>query len=317
MYPDGHQDDTHLSVLGATRVAGLAAAAIARSSLPLRQFVRNVDTPPREDAEIPLWPSGAPGALGSSPDDQPAITPFVAPKAGATGAAMLVFPGGGYEHLAWEKEGTNVARWLNTLGVSAFVVRYRLGPHYHNPTMLGDARRAVRVVRARAHEWGIDSSRIGVMGFSAGGHMASTAATQWTAGDPASADAVERTSSRPDLAVLVYPVITMTAEYAHPGSRRNLIGEQPDDQLVRATSNELRVTHETPPTFIVATSDDATVPVQNSLMFYDALRAAGVPAELHLLETGRHGFGLAQGEPALATWVSACEAWLRRRGWGR
>src|SRR6478672_5947596 len=136
MYPDGHQDDTHLSVLGATRVAGLAAAAIARSGLPLRQFVRNVDSPSREDAEIPLWPSGAPGALGASPDDQPAITPFIAPKSIATGAAVLVFPGGGYEHLAWEKEGTNVAQWLNTVGVSAFVVRYRLGPRYHHPTML-------------------------------------------------------------------------------------------------------------------------------------------------------------------------------------
>ncbi len=304
-------------MVGATRVAHLAAAAIAHSGLPLRQFVRNVDTASHGSDEIPLWPKGAPGALGSSPDDQPAITPFIAPKATATGAAMLVFPGGGYEHLAWDKEGTNVARWLNTLGVSAFVVRYRLGPRYHHPTMLTDARRAVRVVRARAHDWGIDSSKIGVIGFSAGGHMASTAATQWTAGDPTSTDAVERTSSRPDLAILVYPVITMTAQYAHPGSRRNLIGEHPDDQLVRATSSEMHVTREARRPFIVATSDDATVPVQNSLMFYDALRAAGVPAELHILETGRHGFGLAQGEPALTVWVTACEAWLRWRGWGR
>jgi acetyl esterase/lipase len=317
MYPDGHQDDTHLSVLGATRVAGLAAAAIARSGLPLRQFVRNVDSPSREDAEIPLWPSGAPGALGSSPDDQPVMTPFIAPKSIATGAGLLVFPGGGYEHLAWEKEGTNVAQWLNTLGVSAFVVRYRLGPRYHHPTMLTDARRAVRVVRARAADWGIDRSRIGVMGFSAGGHMASTAATQWTLGDSANADAVERVSSRPDLAILVYPVITMTAQYAHPGSRRNLIGEHPDDQLVRATSSELHVTHDAPPMFIVATNDDATVPVQNSLMFYDALRGAGVPAELHVLETGRHGFGLGQGDAALSTWTTMCESWLRRRGWVR
>jgi acetyl esterase/lipase len=317
MYPEGRQDDTHLSVLGATPVAGLAAAAIAHSALPLRQFVRNGDTPTHESDEIPLWPSGAPGALGSSPDDQPAITPFITPKSIATGAAVLVFPGGGYEHLAWEKEGTNVAHWLNTLGVSAFVVRYRLGPRYHHPTMLTDARRAVRVVRARAHDWGVDPSKIGVMGFSAGGHMASTAATQWTRGDSANADPVERVSSRPDLAILVYPVITMTAQYAHPGSRRNLIGENPDDQLVRATSSELHVTRDTPPTFVVATSDDATVPVQNSLMFYDALRAAGVPAELHVLETGRHGFGLGQEDAALSTWTMMCESWLRRRGWVR
>ena len=317
MYPEGRQDDTHLSVLGATRVAQLAATAIAHSGLPLRQFVRDVDTASRGSEEIRLWPKGAPGALGSSSDDQPAITPFIAPKSVATGAAVLVFPGGGYEHLAWEKEGTNVAQWLNTLGISAFVVRYRLGPRYHHPTMLADARRAVRVVRARAADWGIDRSRIGVVGFSAGGHMASTAATQWTFGDSANDDAVERISSRPDLAILVYPVITMTAQYAHAGSRRNLIGEHPDDQLIRATSSELHVTRDSPPTFIVATSDDATVPVRNSLMFYDALRAAEVPAELHLLETGHHGFGLAQGDPALATWVAACEAWLRRRGWAR
>ena len=317
MYPEGRQDDTHLSVTGATRVAQLAASAIAYGGLPLRQFVRNVDTASRGSGEIPLWEKGAPGALGASPEDQPAITPFIAPKSSATGAAVLVFPGGGYEHLAWEKEGTNVASWLNTLGVSAFVVRYRLGPRYHHPTMLIDVRRAVRVVRDRAADWGIDPSRIGVIGFSAGGHMASTAATHWTLGDGASADPVERVSSRPDLAILVYPVITMTAQYAHPGSRRNLIGEHPDDQLVRATSSEMQVTRDSPPTFIVATSDDATVPVQNSLLFYDALRAAGVPAELHVLETGRHGFGLGQGDASLSTWTTMCESWLRRRAWVR
>jgi acetyl esterase/lipase len=317
MYPEGRQDDTHLSVAGATRVAQLAATAIAHAGLPLGRFVRGVDTATRPGDEIPLWPKGSPGALGSSPEDQPAITPFIAPKSGATGAAVLVFPGGGYDHLAWEKEGTNVANWLNTLGVSAFVVRYRLGPRYHHPSMLTDGRRAMRVVRARAADWGIDPSRVGVMGFSAGGHMASTAATQWTLGDSANADPVERVSSRPDLAILVYPVITMTAQYAHPGSRRNLIGEHPDDQLVRATSSELRVTHDSPPTFIVATSDDATVPVQNSLMFYEALRGAGVPAELHVFETGRHGFGLGQGDASLSTWTTMCESWLRRRGWVR
>ena len=317
MYPEGRQDDTHLSVLGATEVARLAAQAIARSTLPLRQFLRGADPPSREDAEIPLWAGAAPGALGVTPEDQPSLTPFIAPKPAATGAAVLIFPGGGYEHLAWDKEGTNVARWLNGLGVSAFVVRYRLGPRYHYPTMLLDACRAMRVVRLRAREWNLDSSKIGVMGFSAGGHMASMAATQWSAGDSASADVVERVSSRPDLAMLVYPVITMTLPSAHGGSRRNLIGEHPDEQLVRATSSEQRVTHDTPPTFIVATSDDATVPVQNSLMFYGALRSAGVPAELHVLETGPHGFGLAPSDSSLSTWLAMCESWLKRRGWAR
>ena len=277
--------------------------------------MRGVEAAADPRPQIPLWNDHAPGALGSASEDVPAIVPFIAPTSSATRAAVAVFPGGGYEHLAWEKEGVEIAHWLNSIGVSAFVVRYRLGPRYHFPTMLLDARRAVRVIRARAHEWDLDSSRIGVLGFSAGGHMASMAATQWTPGDPANPDVVERASSRPDLTILIYPVITMSASYAHAGSRRQLIGEHPSDSLVRAASGELYVTDRVPPTFIVASGDDATVPVQNSLMFYDALRAAHVPAELHVLETGPHGFGLAPATPSLATWVSACEMWLRRQGW--
>jgi acetyl esterase/lipase len=277
--------------------------------------VRGVEAAADPRPETPLWNDHVPGALGSASEDVPAIVPFIAPKTRPTRAAVAVFPGGGYEHLAWEKEGVEIAHWLNSIGVSAFVVRYRLGPRYHFPTMLLDARRAVRVIRARAHEWDLDSSRIGVLGFSAGGHMASMAATQWTPGDPANPDVVERASSRPDLTILIYPVITMSASYAHAGSRRQLIGEHPSDSLVRAASGELYVTDRVPPTFIVASGDDATVPVQNSLMFYDALRAAHVPAELHVLETGPHGFGLAPATPSLATWVSACEMWLRRQGW--
>ena len=286
------------------RFACLLACALAVASSAAAQ-----------SPEIALWPAGAPGALGGAPEDTPAITPFPAPAGRATGAAVVIFPGGGYQHLSSEKEGSVVARWLNSLGVSAFVVRYRLGPKYRHPTMLHDARRAVRLVRARAAEWGVDPRRIGVLGFSAGGHMASTAATHFAPGEAASPDPVERVSSRPDLAVLVYPVITMDSTVAHAGSRRNLLGTAPPPDLVRLMSNETRVTRETPPTFIVASTDDATVPVENSIRMYQALRAAAVPVELHVFESGRHGWGTAPGDPVLSSWLGQCELWLGRHGW--
>lgn len=266
-------------------------------------------------AEIPLWAAGAPGALGTAPEDQPTITPFLPPAGKATGAAVVIFPGGGYQHLATEKEGVVPAHWLNDLGVAAFVVRYRLGPRYHHPAMLEDAQRAVRTVRARAAEWHVDPDRIGVLGFSAGGHMASSVGTHFDAGDSSSADPIERVSSRPDLMILMYPVITMSDPYAHRGSRTNLLGASPEPELVRLMSNETQVTSHTPPAFIVATTDDNVVPVENSLMFYQALHAAKVPAELHVFEHGPHGFGLAPGDPVLSSWTKLCEPWLRRHGW--
>jgi acetyl esterase/lipase len=317
VFPDGRQDDTHLSLLGATEVARLAATALAQSALPLARHVRDGSTPPEQQSEIPLWQGAAPGALGSAPDDRPTITPVLAPAATAARTAVVIFPGGGYDHLATDKEGTQPARWLTTLGISAFVVRYRLGPRYHHPVMMEDAQRAVRFVRAHAALWNLDPARIGVLGFSAGGHMASTAGTHYDGGSPSSPDTVERVSSRPDFMILMYPVITMSERFAHRGSRRNLLGDDPPDSLVRLMSSEAHVTRETPPAFIVATTDDATVPVQNSLMFYDAMRAAGAPAELHIFESGHHGFGLASGDPVLSTWTSQCEVWLRRHGWAR
>ena len=316
MYPDGHHDDTHLSAFGATSVARLAATALRQTSLPLAQHVRIASDTPAQQVEIPLWSGAAPGALGDASEDRPAITPFPA-TALATRASIVIFPGGGYEHLATEKEGTQVAHWLNGLGITAFVVRYRLGPRYHYPVMMWDAQRAVRFVRSNAARWNLDPSRIGVMGFSAGGHMASIAGTHFDAGQRASQDTIERVSSRPDFMILAYPVITMNASFAHGGSRRNLLGDNPPDSLVRLMSNETQVTRDTPPTFIVATTDDATVPVQNSLAFYDALRAAGVPVELHIFESGHHGFGLAPNNPVLSTWLSQCEVWLRQHGWAR
>lgn len=288
----------------------LVAAFAPRTAVPAQQ-------PAAARAETPLWTGGAPGARGDSAGDRPSVTPFLAPAHRATGAAVVVFPGGGYQHLATEKEGTVVARWLNSLGVSAFVVRYRLGPKYRHPAMLDDGRRAVRLVRARAAEWKVDPGRVGVLGFSAGGHLASSVGTHFDAGAPSSDDPVERASSRPDLMVLVYPVITMDERVTHGGSRRNLLGEAPPSDLVRLTSTETQVTRGTPPTFIVASTDDTAVPVENSLRMYRALTAAGVPAELHVFESGRHGWGTAPGDPVLSSWLAQCELWMRRRGWTR
>ena len=261
---------------------------------------------------ILLWTHGAPGALGDSDVDKPTITPYSARSGAANGTGVVIFPGGGYEHLALDHEGAQVAAWLNELGITAFVVSYRLGPRYHHPAMLQDARRAVRLVRANAKRWELNPERVGVMGFSAGGHMAATVATHFDAGIPTDGDPIERASSRPDFVALLYPVITMSHPFAHQGSRDNLLGADPSPNLVRLLSDETQVTPRTPPTFIVATTDDATVPVENSEMFYDALRTAKVPAEIHLFESGHHGFGLAPGDPALSVWRSLFETWMRR-----
>ena len=265
--------------------------------------------------EIPLWANGAPGALGATPADQPLMTPYLPPAGTANGTAVVIFPGGGYQHLAMDHEGSAIANWLAGVGVTTFVVRYRLGPAYHHPTMLGDAQRAIRIARTRAAEWGIDPRRLGVIGFSAGGHLASTTGTHFDAGSAASADPIERASSRPDFMILIYPVITMRDSVTHNGSRLNLLGREPAPELVRLLSNEMQVTAETPPAFLVHTTDDRTVPVENSVLFYESLKRNGVPAELHVFEHGSHGFGLAPTDPVLAEWATLCESWMRRHGW--
>jgi acetyl esterase/lipase len=263
-------------------------------------------------AAIVLWPGGAPGALGHQPPDTPTLTPYIAPKTSSTGAAIIVCPGGGYQHLA-DHEGRPVAEWLNTLGITAFVLKYRLGPEYHHPTQLQDAARAMRTVRSRAAEWGLNPNRIGILGFSAGGHLASTIGTHFDSGKPDSTDPVERASSRPDLMVLIYPVITMR-DFTHGGSKKMLLGTDPSAELVALLSNEEQVTKETPPTFLVHTMNDAAVPVENSMNFAKALRKAGVPFEFHLYERGPHGFGLGQKDPILATWPGRCADWLSLHG---
>jgi len=265
---------------------------------------------------IVLWPGGAPGAAGTAGADVPTLTPFLPLKEKATGAAIVVCPGGGYGGLA-DYEGKPVAEWLNTKGVAGFVLKYRLAPRYRHPAPLQDASRAIRTVRARAQEWGIRPDRIGILGFSAGGHLASTAGTHFDAGKPDAADPVERVSSRPDLMVLIYPVITMRAA-THGGSRSNLLGPSPDPALIALLSNEEQVTRETPPAFLVHGGDDASVPVENSLMFVAAMRKSGVACELHLYERGPHGFALGGGDPVLgpilSSWPGRCADWLKIRG---
>lgn len=262
---------------------------------------------------ILLWPNGAPGAKGDADIDKPDLTLYVASQNKAP-TGIIVCPGGGYAHLAMSYEGTDVAQWLNTMGISAFVLKYRLGPKYHHPAELDDAQRAIRYVRAHAAEFGIDPHHIGIWGFSAGGHLASTAGTHYDNGAPNSADLIDRESSRPDFMILAYPVITFEEPYAHRGSREELLGPNPDPALVELLSNEEHVTKDTPPAFLFHTSDDPVVPVQNSIRFYLALRRAGVPVEMHIYEHGRHGVGLAQNMPELSTWPTLLANWLKLRG---
>ena len=261
-----------------------------------------------------LWPGGAPGAQGTADDDGPTLTPYIVAPERATGTAVIVCPGGGYAHLSMDKEGDQPARWLNSIGVSAFVLKYRLGPKYHHPNELMDAQRALRTVRARAAAFGVQPDRIGIMGFSAGGHLAASAGTHFDAGNASAADPIERAGSRPDFLILCYPVITFQEPYLHRGSLHMLLGDHPDPKLVDELSNELRVTAQTPPTFLFHTTTDQTVPVENSVMFYMALRKAGVPAEMHIYERGPHGVGLAPTDEALSSWPVRLADWLRVRG---
>jgi len=295
--------------------AGLALVPSARPGTAQDPYeITKVDTAHGNREYHLLWPDGVPGAVGTEPVDRPRITVYLAPPDTATGAAVVVCPGGGYGALASDHEGKQVAEWLNSLGVSAFVLQYRLGTRYHHPAPLQDAQRAIRMVRTRGAEWGVAPDRIGILGFSAGGHLASSAATHFDDGDPEAEDPVERAGSRPDFAVLCYPVISLTTVAVHSGSRRNLLGEEPDPTLVWEMSSELQVTPRTPPTFLFHTDDDPGVPVENSLLFFQAMKRAGVPGELHVFAHGRHGVGLAPDDPALSEWPRLCARWLEGLG---
>jgi acetyl esterase/lipase len=261
---------------------------------------------------IRLWEGDAPGATGQRPQDIPTLTPFPADPAKRNGATMLIFPGGGYGGLA-EHEGTGYAEFFARHGITAYVLKYRLGSSgYRHPIMLNDAARALRLVRSFAQRDGLDPARIGVIGSSAGGHLASTLVTHFDAGKTDAADPVERLSSRPDLGILCYPVISLV-EFAHSGSRKNLLGENPDPELVRFLSSELQVTKDTPPCFLWHTVEDKSVPVENSLLFATALRRAGVNFSLHVYEKGAHGLGLGRADRPAPPWADQLLYWFKER----
>jgi acetyl esterase/lipase len=268
--------------------------------------------------EFPLWTGDAPGALDKEAKDIPTLTPYFAPPAKATGASVVICPGGGYANLA-PHEGFHYALWLNEQGITGFVLKYRLGSgSYKHPAMMQDVQRAIRYVRANAEKWDLDPNRIGVMGSSAGGHLASTALTHFDAGDSAAVDPIDRVSSRPDLGILCYPVITMGPD-THSGSKRNLLGDNPDPKLVELLSNEKQVTGNTPPVFIFHTYEDAAVKVENVTEFAAALRRSGVPFSLHIYTKGAHGMGLgtAQWDPGNRhIWTAECALWLKEQGFG-
>jgi acetyl esterase/lipase len=289
----------------------LAIAAVLMS-LCAAQF-QPLPESPRDP--VLLWPGGAPDAVGKEPADVPTITVYPAPKSARPAPAIVVCPGGGYGGLA-AHEAEPIAKWLNTLGITGVVLKYRLGPRYHHPVPLQDAQRAIRTVRAKAGEWNIDPKRVGILGFSAGGHLAATASTQFDSGDANAKDPVGRQSSRPDVSVLVYPVITMTEPHTHAGSRRNLLGENSTDEQAEAQSAERNVSKETPPAFLFHTADDQAVPVENAIVYAMALRMYGVPFELHIYEKGRHGVGLAADDPVLRSWPARCADWLATKGFG-
>ncbi len=286
-------------------------AIVAATLLALTTLAQNR---PQEPNPVLLWPDGAPGAIGKEDADQPSLLIHLPAATKATGTGVVVCPGGGYGHLAMDHEGRQIAEWLNSLGVAAFVLKYRLGPRYRHPAPLQDAQRALRYVRLHAKDFRLLGDRIGIWGFSAGGHLASTAGTHFDAGNASATDTIERMSSRPDFMILAYPVISFSAEYTHVGSRNNLLGEKPDPKLVESLSNEKQVTPQTPPTFLFHTDEDIGVPAENSVAFYLALRKAGVPAEIHIYQRGKHGVGLAGTDPILAAWAGRLADWLKLRG---
>jgi acetyl esterase/lipase len=260
-----------------------------------------------------LWKEGAPGAKGNdSAKDKPAITIYSPATDIMNGTAVIICPGGGYGGLAMGHEGHEIAKWLNSMGVTGVILEYRMSRGgYLHPIPLQDAQRAIRTVRSRAKALKLDPTRIGIMGFSAGGHLASTTGTHFDAGNPNAEDPIDQVSCRPDFMILCYPVIAFGEPYTHEGSQRNLIGLNPSDELISSLSNEKQVTKDTPPALLFHTDEDEGVPAENSVAFYLALRKANVPAELHIYRKGRHGLGLAQNVPGTADWPNACKQWLQ------
>lgn len=263
---------------------------------------------------VPLWTGKVPMILADKPGDAPTLTIYKPAKEKSVPTAVVVCPGGGYGGLAMGHEGKEPAEFLNSLGVTACVLKYRHAPGYKHPVPLMDAQRAVRYTRANAKELGIEANRIGIWGFSAGGHLASTVSTHFKSESVDPNDPVDKVSSRPDFSILCYPVITLEPPHAHMGSRRNLLGTNPDPALVTSLCNHLQVTKETPPTFLFHTKADKAVVIQNSQMYEEACKKAGVPVELVVYENGPHGVGLAPKDPVLSQWPKQLQNWMKVRG---
>lgn len=281
-----------------------------------------------QDRIIPLWAGEIPNQNASEENEtivdndilwienvqEPTLEVFLPVKKNATKQGVIICPGGGYQGLAYDWEGTDIAKWLNSLGIAAFVVKYRLPVSKSLTTAhevpLMDAKRAMRIVRNNAEKWNLSQDKIGVMGFSAGGHLASTLATKYEPEENPK-DAIDRLSARPDFLVLIYPVITMNEAHTHMGSRNNLIGKNPEKELAEMYSNELHVDAKTPPTFLVHSSDDEAVPVNNSILFYQALQREKVPSEMHIYPFGGHGYSLALDKGYLSTWTQSLAYWFK------
>lgn len=279
--------------------------------------------------KIPVWPDKTPNRVESDEQElaenndilwitkiqTPEIEVYLPTNRNNTGVGVLIMPGGGYAGLAYDWEGTDVAKWFNSVGIAAFVLKYRvpLSKSVENKEWvpLQDAQRAIRIIRSKAEEYKIDPAKLGVMGFSAGGHLASTLGTHYNQKIPFLTDEVEQVSARPDFLMLMYPVISMNSEITHQGSKDNLIGRNPGDELVKLFSNELHVDAQTPPTFLLHATDDGAVKVENSLVFYQALRNNNIPVEMHIFPSGGHGFGLGIGNPSLEQWPTLLNQWIK------
>ena len=290
----------NLQTLSISVIASFLSVSVAFSAEP-------------KSFDIPLWADGAPGANGKEAKDIPLALVRLPASEKPTGA-LVICPGGGYGTLAMGHEGTEMAEWANQMGLAAIICDYRhRGKGYGHPAPLQDAQRAIRTVRAKAAEWNIDATRVGILGFSAGGHLVSTVLTRFDAGDPQSADFIQRQSSRPDYGILAYPVILFGQPATHKGSEKNLLGESPDAKLLESFQSDLNVSKDTPPTFLFHTLEDKAVPPQNSVAFYSAMIRHGVPGELHVFEKGVHGLGLAKNTPGTSEWPNLCRRWLEAK----
>jgi acetyl esterase/lipase len=306
---------TTLVLFAALSLVRWQTVAAAQTQPPAPAVADTAPDPALPHGQIDyLWPEGAPGAVGAEEQDKPHLEVFSGFGPGPH-TAVVVCPGGGYTHLAYEKEGTRIAEWLNLRGITAFVLTYRLAPRYHYPAPILDGYRAMRWVRSHAQDYKVDPERIGMWGFSAGGHLVGIVGTHFDEGNPQAADPIDRVSDRPDFVISSYGGLTLEAGIAKPHAMGSLLGENPSPELIEDMSPDKHVTARTPPYFLYATTTDQSVPVLSSVAFYTALVRAGVPAELHIFEQGPHGTGLAQAYPALSAWPELLENWLRLNGW--